>query len=124
MSDSNRLWCPECEKDHYRATHTEDPMSCNECESELEPQPPLQVRVRRRIGQGVALIVLGVVFFGPPSWVVSGLLSERPLLTRETTEITTYSGVLPEAVPVLLLWLMLCLFTWGHITGAIPRTIF
>ncbi len=121
MSD-NRLWCPTCKETHYRPTHTDDPDSCNGCETRLDETIPLRVRTHERIGQAVALIILAAVALGPPAYAVVRALSGGPLVATRTVT-TTHTqpyGILPEVVPMLFVWGLLLFVGWGAVTGRMP----
>jgi len=83
------------------------------------------VDVRARVGQLVAVVVLGTIFVGPPLWFLSRLFSGAPLWATKTVTVeqTQHYGVLPEAVGILMLWLLISVITYGMATGAFPRRI-
>jgi hypothetical protein len=117
-----QLWCPNCKKTHWKPVHTDDPDSCNDCETTLEDSFPLWFRVKTRIGQVVAAVILGAIVLGPPAVVVRKVFSDAPLYATRTVEIsqTRPHGVIPEAAMLLVPWALLMTFLWWSATGRIP----
>jgi len=72
---------------------------------------------------GLRLLVVIGVFLGPPLWALVQVLEGGPLFAMRTVQktVTVSYGILPDVLPVLGIWWVVLLVSWGMATGALPR---
>jgi len=119
----DQMWCPSCSKPHYPPTHTDDPTACNDCGTRLQDDWPIWPRVRTRISQIVAGVILVALYFVPPGFILYRVITGGPLYATRTVVKTTteYYGVLPDLIPVIGIWVLLLFFAAMELSGAMPR---
>lgn len=117
---TKRKWCPECRTGRHPYQLDDDGTRCGECGSEVVEKWPLYARVGQRAAQAIGLMILAMILLGPPVWAVMKLLSDAPLYATRTVTVTEPYGVLVSVPPVLLVWALFIVMSWGMITGAFP----